>query len=306
MQTDQYTIKEHTLKTSDNLHELYVQEWGNPDGAPVLFLHGGPGFGCDDGHKAQFDPAKHKVIFADQRGSGNSKPFASLENNTTDHLIQDIELIRQELGIAYWTIVGGSWGSTLALCYATKFPKHVSRMIIRGVFLGSGEEISWLYSGGTKEFFPEVWEKLLERTPPEFHDDPQSYHFKNIANSSGEEYKKSVYALLALDMTLGKLDTRVREVPYEDFDPETARVNQSYFIKDRKCYLPDNYILNNADKLKMPVTIIQGRYDMVCRPVIAYKLHKKLPKSSLIMTLAGHSGSDRNNIDATKATLAQL
>ncbi len=307
MNPDSYTINERMIKTADGLHSLYVQEWGNPSGTPIIFLHGGPGVGCDDGHKEPFDPKKHRVIFLDQRGSGKSTPHASLENNTTQDLVEDLELIRNTLAIDSWVITGGSWGSTLALCYGIKYGNHVQSMVLRGIFLGNQEELDWFYGGGNKDFFPEIWERLLARTPPEHHEAPHIYHFEQISNpASGEAYKKSTYALYAIDMALMKLDTRLTEVPYEEFDAESAKVNLSYFTDNKHCYLPQNYILDNVSSLTMPITIIQGRYDMVCRPLIAHKLHQSLPNSSLIMTVAGHSGSERNTFDATKAVLSTL
>ena len=275
---DKYTIAEHQLKTNDGLHELYVQEWGSPKGAPVLFLHGGPGAGCNDRQKTIFDAKKHRVVFLDQRGSGNSTPYGSLKDNTTQKLIEDIEQTRNRLSISSWVVVGTSWGSTLALCYAIKHPKRVNKIIIGGVFLGSKEEIDWLEKGHFRTFFPEVDAKVIRK-----------------------KYTPYQYAKLAIPTI--KLDDRYRLPDKLDFDEIPPKI-ELHFTKNN-CFLPDNYILKNAAKLTMPVTIVQGRYDMMTPPKTAYKLNSEFPNSTLIWTIAGHSSNDRENYTAFKAILSQ-
>lgn len=281
---DQATIKEHFMPTKDGLHTLYVQEWGNPKGTSVLFLHGGPGQGCDDGHKAYFDPAKHHVIFIDQRGCGKSTPAGSLKENDTQKLINDLELVRQKLHIASWHVTGGSWGSTLALCYAISHPDSINSMVLRGIFTGTEFEIKWFENGGYKYFFPDVWERYQQ----------DQGKGKKI---SAEAYTKAVIDTVKLD------DRPAGNLPYTfERDPVTIELHYT----ENNCFIEDNYIAGRAAMINMPVAIIQGRYDMICPPVTAYNLHKLLPNSTLHWTIAGHSGSDRANYDIAKTLLSQL
>jgi proline iminopeptidase len=273
---DERTIAEHRIKTADGLHTLYVQEWGNPGGAPILFLHGGPGGGCDDGHKNYFDPKKHRVIFVDQRGAGNSKPYGSLESNNTQSLVSDLELIRKKLDIDKWSIAGRSWGSTLALCYAVEHTERIQKMIIGGVFLGAQDEVDWVEKGQFRMFFPEV----------------------------GKQKHINPYTYLKLAAPTLRLDDRYSIPKKEDLD-ETALKIELFYTKN-KCFLPEDYLLKNAKLLEIPVDIVQGRYDMMTPPKSAYGLHQKLSNSRIHWTIAGHAGSDRANYEVTKALLAQI
>lgn len=274
--SDKHTIKEHHLKTEDGKHTLYIQEWGQVKGAPILFLHGGPGNGCSDSNKAYFDPSRHHVIFIDQRGCGKSRPYGSLTANNTQSLVSDIELVRQKLGIEKWSVTGRSWGSTLALCYATEYTERIERMVIGGVFLASQTEVDWIEKGQFRTFFPEV-DKQAEITP---------------------------YAYLKLALPTLRIDDRYSMPERKDVDEAPLKIE--LFYTKNNCFLPENYILNNASKMKVPVDIVQGRYDMMTPPKSAYELHLRLPNSRLHWTIAGHSGSDRANYDVTKALLAQL
>lgn len=277
LSVDKFTIKEHRFKTNDASHTLYVQEWGNLNGAPVLFLHGGPGSGCNDGHKNYFDAEKHRVVFIDQRGSGKSRPYGSLENNTTEHLLDDIKLTRDRLEIEKWAAVHGrSWGSTLSLCYAIKYPDHIDKLIIGGIFLATKPEVEWLEKAEFRTFYPEV-----------------------------EEQKKiTPYTYAKLVIPTVKIDDRYSMPDPEDFEEEKFKIELHY--TKNGCFLPPDHILDNAPKLSMPVDIVQGRYDMMTPPVAAYKLHQKLQNSRLHWTIAGHAGSDRANYDVTKALLSQV
>lgn len=273
---DKHTIAEHRIKTRDGHHTLYVQEWGNPKGAPVLFIHGGPGGGCDDGHKNYFDPDRHRVVFLDQRGCGKSQPYGSLKANNTENLILDLEIVRKKLNIIKWSLTGRSWGSTLALCYAVKHPEIIQRMIIGGIFLASQEEVDWIEKGKFRIFFPEV-----------------------------EEQKKiDTYTYLMLAIPTLRLDDRYSIPNRKDFDDTPVKI-ELYYTKN-KCFLPPNHIINNAKNITIPVDIVQGRYDMMTPPKTAFALHQKLPDSRLHWTIAGHAGSDRANYDLTKALLSQL
>ncbi len=178
MTPDDFTNQELFLDVGDG-HQLYVHDWGRADAAiPIVFLHGGPGNGCDDRDKQKFDPAKQRLIFHDQRGSGKSIPLGSLENNTTSDLVEDIEKIARRLKLRNFVITGGSWGSCLALAYGIKYPKRLTGMVLQGLFTGSQDEISWLGKGRFREFYPDAWNRYSEATPPEYRSDPSAYHSK--------------------------------------------------------------------------------------------------------------------------------
>lgn len=281
---DESTIAEHRFKTTDGHHNLYVQEWGSKNGVPVLFVHGGPGSGCRDKQKEIFNPKKHRVVFIDQRGAGNSKPYGSLKENTTNNLVDDIELVREKLGISQWHITGTSWGSTLSLIYAINHPDRVKSLIIGGVWLCTEEEIKWLTEGRYRDFFPDAWERYKELNP-----DP---------------HKIDYFAYSSAFIQMYRLDGRYYSLDKEKYDDTPLKIEFEYF--KNKVYIPENYILDNVKKLKMPVNIVQGRYDLVTVPKFAYILYKKLPDSELFWTIAGHSASDRANFDTLKALLSQI
>lgn len=279
---DEFTIAEHSIKTGDGLHELYVQEWGNKKGVPVLYLHGGPGAGCRDKHKSVFDPNKHRVILFDQRGAGNSTPYGSLEENTTQKLIEDIELIRQKLDIDNWHIHGRSWGSTLTLLYGIEHSNKVSSMVLGGIWLGSKEENEWLIGGGWQTFYPDAWNR-----------------FKRL-NKGSEKIDPFAYSSAFIQFY--RLDDRYYPLDKEKYDDTPLKIEFHYL--ENNMFLPKDHILDNTAKLTMPIHIIQGRYDIVTPPKYAYELHGKLKNSTLHWTVAGHSASDRANHDITQALLA--
>ncbi|HEX5455791.1 MAG TPA: alpha/beta fold hydrolase [Candidatus Saccharimonadales bacterium] len=281
---DAHTIAEYRFKTEDGLHELYVQEWGNPKGIPVLYLHGGPGAGCRDKHKTVFSPGKHRVILFDQRGSGSSTPYGSLEENTTQKLIEDIELIRTKLQIEKWHLHGLSWGSTLALIYSIAHPDKVSSMVIGGIWLASEEETDWLTDGGWQTFYPDAYERLKEMNK----------------GSKNLDY----FAYSSAFIQFYRLDDRYYPLDKEKYDDTPLKIEFHYI--DNNMFITKNHILDNAHKLLMPVNIIQGRYDIVTPPKYAYELHKKLPDSELFWTVGGHASSDRANYDLAKALLTRL
>lgn len=305
MTPDINTIEERFIETSDG-HSLYTQLWGSKkDNASVFIsLHGGPGSGSSDSNKDLYDPENDKVLFFDQRGCGLSKPYGSLDNNTTEHLINDINLVSKAHNLSKFTLVGGSWGSTLALAYALEHPDNVNSLVIRGVFTGSREEINFLESGGFKSFYPEVWENFVNSVPEEYKNDPAKYHINSVLGNDPEQAKKSAYEYSKMEYSVIGLDDRRVPEKYEDFDLVNSKI-EMYYMKNL-CFMEDEYILNNADKLTMPVWIVQGRYDAVCPPINAYRLHKKLPNSRLIWTTAGHSGNDRANRDAIKTIIMGL
>lgn len=292
MTPDEYTIQETFVEVGDG-HSLYVQEWGNPkDKLPFLSIHGGPGSGSKDKHKTGYDPTKQRVIFYDQRGSGKSLPYGSIEHNTTKDLIEDIEKIAKRLRIDQFILTGASWGPCLAMAYALKYPKRVMAMVLSGIFTGSQDEIDWILKGRFADFFPDVWQKFLDETPKSHHKNPGGYHVKQALGEDESEAKRSLYALNNLESGVMRLDDRFTPENFADFDPVSSKI-ETFYLANR-CFLPDRYILANARNLKMPVWLVQGRYDFVCRPKIAYELNQKLPDSHLIWTISGHSSEHEN------------
>lgn len=301
MTPDIHTSSETMLNVGKG-HQLYVQDWGNMRAKTTfIFLHGGPGSGCSDSHKQLFDPEKNRVIFFDQRGSGKSNPKGELQNNTTTDLVDDIELIMQKYKLEEFVLVGGSWGSTLALSYGIKYPRHVSAMILRGIFTGRQVEIDFLDKGGFKHFYPDVWERFVQSVPKKYHVDPSSYHGPH-ALGGGVQAKESAYAYSQLEGGIMKLDDRGAAESFETYDPSGTQIEIHYM--QNKCFLPENYIFDNAKKLTMPIWLVQGRYDAVCPPITAYELDKLLPNSNLIWTVAGHGGGERANFDVTKTIIS--
>ncbi|HSW99697.1 MAG TPA: prolyl aminopeptidase [Patescibacteria group bacterium] len=294
MTPDKDTIQELFLPVGND-HRLYVQEWGNPKAntSPIIFLHGGPGAGCNDKQKGLFNPANQHVIFFDQRGSGHSQPYGRLEHNTTDDLVSDITKIANHFAFDMFTITGGSWGSCLALTYAIRHPKRVHAMALRGIFTGAQEEQDYIDQGGFRTFFPEVWERFVEATPKEHRKNPAAYHHAQMQGENVAAARRSACAYSNLEGALMKLDDRFRPTEPEDphFDPVCATIESHYLSAG--CFLPDDrYILKNAHKLTMPIWLVQGRYDMVCPPKTAYALHKLLPNSHLLFAIGGHSGGE--------------
>lgn len=286
MQNDVYTNKQFMLNVGDG-HSLNVIDWGNPKAkTKVIFLHGGPGGSVKDRYKAAFDPTRHHVIFFDQRGGGLSTPSGSLEHNTTQAMIEDISNIAKKVGFATFYLHGSSWGSTLALAYALAYPKKVRGLIVGGVFTGSRDEIDWLDSGRFRSFYPDVWQAYLERTPEAYLENPSAYHFDKAFNGTAKERKASSYAYECLEGGVIKLDDRFAAEDFETYDPSKIQIEMHYLAN--QCFMPDRHILNNAHTLKMPIWIVQGRYDMVCPPATAYELHQKAPNCKLYWTLAGH------------------
>jgi proline iminopeptidase len=299
MNLDKHTNQEFFLDAGDG-HQVYVQDWGNPTAKmPIFFLHGGPGNGCYDNDKNKFDPQTQRVIFHDQRGSGRSLPAGQLEHNTTEDLVADINAIAKRLKIEHFIITGGSWGSTLALVFAITHPNKVTGLVIDGVFTASKEENEWFEAGGWREFFPDIWEEYQQTVPQKYRKNPSAYHYDRALHGTPEEVKKSSYDYTGMEIAILKLDERLNSKPYENFEPGGGLIEMYYLAEG--CFIENDYIVKNASKLTMPVYIVQGRYDMVCRPSVAYRLHKALPHSKLIWTINGHSKQHE-----AKTTLALL
>jgi proline iminopeptidase len=298
MTPDKYTLAESMFDVGDG-HQLYVHDWGNRAAVkPIVFLHGGPGGSAKDAYKANFDPTKQRVIFFDQRGCGRSLPLGSLDYNTTDDLVEDIEKIANHLSLKTFIVTGGSWGSCLALAYSLAHPERVAALVLNGLFTGSQTEIDWLDSGKFQTFFPDVWAQYLAGTPPEYRAEPSKYHFARILGPDEAAAKQSAYAYEQLEGSLIRLDDRFTMESFDTYEPAGLRLETHYLTN--RCFMPDNFILDNAARLKMPVWLVQGRYDMVCPPITAYQLHNAIANSQLIWTINGHKAEHE------AATILQL
>lgn len=286
-------------------HKLYVQDWGNQKAkVAILFLHGGPGGGCNDGHKQYFDGNKQRVIFFDQRGAGLSTPKGELQNNTTADLISDIVKILQELDLDKVIVYGRSWGSCLALNFAIRYPQYVTAIVISGVFLGNKTAIEYYDKGQFQSHYPEVWQYFLDQTPGQYQNDPMAYHSSRLLGDKPEKAQESGLVISTVVGATMALDDRARALDPETFDIDPIKIERHYV--DNNCFMPDNYLLKNAHKITAPVWIIQGRYDMICPPVSAWQLNQALPNSQYISTIAGHAGSDRANFDAIQSVVTTL
>ncbi len=277
-------------------HKIYVELSGNPHGKPIIFLHGGPGGGTNPKQRQFFDPKHYQIILFDQRGCGQSKPLGETNGNTTADLLSDIEAIRKHFNIKNWIIFGGSWGSALALAYATQHPETIKALILRGIFLSRKTELDW-FLGEVRAFFPEAHQTLLDFLPidkrNELVKNYSEFVFSNDLKISGS----ASIAWNRFESGLLKLIPQAEEnktLTDEDIQNEIARARvQLHYIKDQ-CFIDGKKILEEVKKLKnIPITIIQGRYDMVCPPITAYELYQCMPHANFIMVPdAGHSASE--------------
>ncbi len=290
----------------DDTHTLYVEESGDPEGVPILFIHGGPGAGASGYDRRFFDPEKFRIVIFDQRGSGRSKPHAELENNTTQDLISDIEKIREKLGIEKWCLFGGSWGSTLGLLYAEAHPERVSGMILRGIFLCRDADLHWFYQHGAHHVFPDYWQDFIKPIPESERGNLMQAYYKLL---TGDNELAKMAAAKAWSKWEGQCATLRPnpDVVTSYTDPHTAtslaRIEAHYFMN--KAFIDENQIIEHANKLEgIPGIIIHGRYDMVCPLDNAFTLHKAWPDSELqIIRDAGHSAHEPSIVDAlVKAT----
>jgi proline iminopeptidase len=278
------------LKVSD-IHEIYYELCGNPEGKPVFVLHGGPGGSCSPYMRQFFNPEKYHIILHDQRGAGKSKPYAEIKENTTQHLIEDIELLRKTLNLGKIIIFGGSWGSTLGLAYAEKYTQNVEAMVLRGIFTASKQEIDYFYHGGVKKYFPEIYNKLINSLP-----DPQkrplpSYLLSLIQSPDSAVRSKysRVWAEYEIKISGIYVANGELESIMNSFNPFAFALLENYYMANG-CFFYDNQLMNEIDKLKdIRIIMVNGRYDMICPPITAYRIHSKLPKSKLILAeSSGH------------------
>jgi proline iminopeptidase len=283
------------LKVSD-LHTIYFEECGNPRGRPLVFLHGGPGGGCDAMQRRYFDPRKWRIVLFDQRGCGRSRPHAELRENTTWDLVADIERLREHLDIAQWLVFGGSWGSTLALAYAESFPKRVRALVLRGIFLLRASEIAWFYQDGASQLFPDAFEAYVAAIPKRERGDLLAAYYKRLTSRDRERRRRAARAWSVWEASTSKLVTDpalIRKFSGGRFAEAFARIEAHYFI-NRGFFEHDDQLLRNARRLRdIPGVIVQGRYDVVCPMRSAWDLHRAWPTAELVVVPnAGHSMSE--------------
>ncbi len=286
-------FRRHMLDVGDG-HTLYVEEVGNPGGHPVVVLHGGPGGGCSPAMRRFFDPEEYRVVLFDQRGCGRSRPHAEIRANTTWHLVRDIEHIRAALGIDRWIVFGGSWGATLALVYAQTHPDRVTWAVLRGVFLATKPELDWFYGGGAGAFWPDLWEAFSGSVPAEERGDMISAYHKRLFSGKHAEEREYALKWAAWENALASIETDGDVAnPPADYALAFSKLENHYFTNG--AFLGETHqILDNMARLaRVPGTIVQGRYDMICPPVSAWKLHKAWPASELVIVgRAGHAISE--------------
>jgi proline iminopeptidase len=289
------------LPVSD-VHTLYYEQAGNPEGQPVVFLHGGPGGGLVPEYRRFFDPAAYRIILFDQRGAGRSTPHASLEENTTWHLVEDIEKLRAHLGLETWHVFGGSWGSTLALAYAETHPDRVRSLTLRGIFLCRPAEIRWFYQEGASWIFPDVWEEYERVIPPEERGDFVGAYHRRLTGDDERERLAAARAWSVWEGSTSKLffdPELVQRFDEAEFALAFARIECHYFVNN--AFFPtDNYLIENVGKIRhIPATIVQGRYDVVCPARSAWELHRAWPEAELkIVPDAGHSATEPGIVSA--------
>jgi proline iminopeptidase len=281
-----------TLQVSE-LHTLYWEESGNPNGKPVVFLHGGPGGGTEPRHRTFFDPAKYRIILFDQRGCGQSTPHAELTDNTTWHLVADMEALREHLRVERWQVFGGSWGSTLALAYAQTHPDRVTELVLRGIFLLRQSEIDWFYQAGCDQMFPDAWELYLAPIPENERADMIAAYYKRLTSPDAAVRSAAARAWSQWEgrtSTLLQSASMVDKMGEDVFAEAFARIECHYFVN--RGFLDDaRALLANVDKIRhIPTVIVQGRYDVVCPLRSAWDLHRALPEAELVIVAdAGHS-----------------
>lgn len=290
----------HMLNT-DSTHEIYVDESGSIDGIPVLFVHSGPGSGCEFDSRCFFNPEKYRIVLFDQRGAGRSTPHCELENNVTRDLLADMEMIRERLGIDKWVLFGGGWGSMLSLVYAETYPERTMGLVLRGIFLGRQQDIDWCYQDGASMFFPDHWEDYIAPVTADERDNlPRAYH--KLMTGSNELARmaaaKSWSSWEAHCSTMHPNQRLIKHFTNPHRALARCRIGTHYY--DNGCFLEEDQIVERADSLKdIPGIIVHGRFDMVCPLGNAYTLHQAWPSSQIyIVREAGHSATEPVLIDA--------
>jgi proline iminopeptidase len=317
----------HELLKVSATHAIYVEQCGNPEGVPVIFLHGGPGSGCNPAQRRFFDPEYYRIILFDQRGCGRSKPAGETQDNTTQALVEDIENIRKHLNIKHWHVFGGSWGSTLALAYATQHPNDIISLTLRGIFLSRPREINW-FLGEVALFFPEAWSTLLEGVPADQRENILDYYAKLVFNTDTaisipasirwNAFESSIMSLVPKADNPGTASpdqTKVTQAKSTEASPakdtsavdgptELARARVQIHYIQHLCFIDGEQLLTSAATTlrQIPTTIVQGRYDMVCPPQTAWQLSHAMPHAELIIVPdAGHSAMEKGTCQALLA-----
>lgn len=283
-------------------HQLYWEESGNKHGLPVIFLHGGPGSGTEASHRCYFDPKIYRIILMDQRGCGKSTPHSSLKDNSTWHLVDDIEKLREHLRIDKWVVFGGSWGSTLSLAYSETHPSRVHAIILRGIFLGRPKELDWFYQFGAHFIFPDEWEKFLAPIPHDERADMLHAYYRMLTSPDSAVRKIAAAAWSGWEGATLKLifDPTIFTQFTEDSHADAiARIECHYFVNN--CFFKtDNWLIEQVGAVrKIPAVIVQGRYDIICPMLSAWELHKAWPEAKFeVIKDAGHAASEPGIIDA--------
>lgn len=291
---------QHTLPV-DPPHQLHVEECGTAHGHPVVFLHGGPGSGCQAYHRRFFDPDRWRVVLPDQRGAGRSAPHAEVSGNDTQALIRDLEALREHLGIEQWAVFGGSWGSTLGLAYAQAHPERVTGLILRGIFLGSPEEVAWVCQDGAHRFAPEAWEEFLAPIPEAERDDLLAAYHRRLTGSDEIGRMSAARAWARWEGRLATLaaSEEVADHFAEGYTALALALIEAHYFRNH-CFLEPGQLLRDVERIRnIPGTIVQGRYDLICPPATAHALAREWPEAELEMvTEAGHAASEPGIVDA--------
>jgi proline iminopeptidase len=285
-------------------HELYWEQSGDPMGQPVVFLHGGPGGGFQPDHRRFHDPSAYRIVGFDQRGCGRSTPYASLEANTTWDLVADIERLRGHLGIARWQVFGGSWGSTLALAYAERFPARVSALVLRGIFMLRRSELLWFYQDGASHLFPDAWEPYVATIPTAERGDLMSAYHRRLTSPDPGVRLAAARAWSVWEAATSRLvpdAAKVADAAADAFAEAFARIECHYFVHGG-FFEVDGQLLRDVGRIReasIPGVIVQGRYDVVCPLRSAWDLHAAWPESELVVVPdAGHAASEAGIVDA--------
>jgi proline iminopeptidase len=278
------------------LHTIHFEESGNPQGKPIVLLHGGPGGGCPPYYRQYFHPEKWRLVMFDQRGCGKSQPHAELRENTTWDLVNDIEKLREHLNIEKWVVFGGSWGSTLSLAYSQTHPERCLGLILRGIFLLRQKELRWFYQEGASYIFPDAWEEYLKPIPVGERDDLLTAYYQRLTSPDLETRQEAARAWSIWEASTSRLftDTQLMQTFGEDkFAEAFARIECHYFM-NQGFLNPENQLLLNVDRIRhIPGVIVQGRYDVVCPMISAWELHQAWPEAEFIIVPdAGHSMSE--------------
>ena len=284
------------LKVSD-IHEIYYERVGNPDGIPAVFLHGGPGGGLIPLYRQFFDPKAYHLILFDQRGAGRSTPHAELEENTTWDLVKDIEALREKFRVEKWYVFGGSWGSTLSLAYAETHPDRCLGLILRGIFLTRRRELQWFYQYGASEIFADFWERYRDEIPEAERGDFMTAYYKRLTSDDEATRLSAARAWAVWEGSTSKLYPDENLMNHWEGEHEAlslARIECHYFMNN-SFFPTENYLIENVGKIRhIPTVIVQGRYDVVCPMTSAWELHKAFPEAEFVLCDdSGHSISEK-------------